>query len=108
MNSWFTGAASVFLPTPTERNPASSAFPRLIILFLLASSAALTPWFARTARAVEAGPGQGLVIFHRRDTIKGKAVRFNMAQDGVPFGQLLAGTTFERALPRPAPLPELP
>jgi len=98
MKSLFTGAVSLFLPTPTERNPATPAFPRIIILFLLVSSAAVTPWFARTALAVEAGPGQGLVIFQRRDTIKGKAVRFNMAQDGVPIGQLLAGTTIERPL----------
>jgi hypothetical protein len=77
---------------------ASPVCPRIIILLLLASAAAVTPWFTPTALAVEAEPGQGLVIFHRRDTIKGKAVRFNMAQDGVPIGQLLAGSTIERPL----------
>jgi hypothetical protein len=99
MKSWFTAAVSLFLPAPKERNPITPVFPQIIILFLLAASATVTPWFTRTALAVEAGPGQGLVIFHRRDTVKGKAVRFNMAQDGVPIGQLLAGVTIKRSLP---------
>jgi hypothetical protein len=99
MKSWFTAAVSLFLPAPKERNPITPVFPQIIILFLLAASATVTPWFTQTALAVEAGPGQGLVIFHRRDTVKGKAVRFNMAQDGVPIGQLLAGVTIKRSLP---------
>jgi hypothetical protein len=89
---------SFFVPAPTENNVATFVFPRTVILLLLAFFAVVAPWFSPTALAAEAGPGQGLVIFHRRDSIKGKAVRFNMAQDGVPIGQLLAGTTIELPL----------
>jgi hypothetical protein len=77
---------------------ASSTFHRRVLVLLLASLAAVTPWFAPTALAVEAGPGQGLVVLYRQDKMKGKAVRFNVSQDGVPIGQLLAGTTIERPL----------
>ncbi len=47
------------------------------------------------AYAAQASPDQGLVIFHRADVMKGKAIRFNLEQDGRPIGQLLAGTTLE-------------
>ena len=47
------------------------------------------------AYAAAAGPDQGLVIFHRANVMKGKAVRFNLEQDGTPIGQLLAGATLE-------------
>jgi hypothetical protein len=47
------------------------------------------------AVAAEAGPGEGLVVFNRKSSMKGKAVRFNIDQDGRPIGQLLSGTTIE-------------
>jgi hypothetical protein len=47
------------------------------------------------AYAAQASPDQGLVIFHRADVMKGKAIRFNLEQDGRPIGQLLVGTTLE-------------
>ena len=45
--------------------------------------------------AAEVGPDQGLVIFHRASSMKGKAIRFNIEQNGVPIGQLLSGSTLE-------------
>ncbi len=48
-----------------------------------------------TVHAAEAGPDEGLVVFHRADQFKGKGIRFNIEQDGRPIGQLLAGTTME-------------
>ena len=60
-------------------------FATAIAVVVLASQA-LVPVFAET------GPGQGEVIFHRADVMKGKAVRFNLSQDGRPIGYLLAGT----------------
>ena len=39
----------------------------------------------------EAAAGQGLVVFHRADVLKARAVRFNIEMDGVPIGQLPAG-----------------
>jgi hypothetical protein len=47
------------------------------------------------ALAAEAGPGQGLVVFTRKSSMKGKAIRFNIQQDGRPIGQLLSGTTIK-------------
>ena len=47
------------------------------------------------ASAAEAGPGEGLVVFKRKKTMKGKAIRFNIQQDGRAIGQLLSGTTIE-------------
>jgi hypothetical protein len=48
-----------------------------------------------TVHAAQAGPDEGLVIFHRANVMAGKAIRFNLEQDGRPVGQLLAGTTLE-------------
>jgi hypothetical protein len=45
--------------------------------------------------AVQADPNRGLVIFHRADVMKARAIRFNIEQDGRPIGQLLAGATLE-------------
>ena len=45
--------------------------------------------------AAEAGPGEGLVVFSRKSTMKGKAIRFNIQQDGRPIGQLLSGATLK-------------
>ena len=59
----------------------------------------LMPTPASNAVAAEAGPDEGLVVFHRKSSMKGKAIRFNLEQDGVPIGQLLSGTTIERSLP---------
>jgi hypothetical protein len=36
-----------------------------------------------------------LVIFHRQNESAGRAIRFNIEQDGRPIGQLLAGSTLE-------------
>ena len=47
------------------------------------------------AHAAEAGTDQGLVIFHRQNESAGRAIRFNIEQDGRPIGQLLAGSTLE-------------
>jgi len=47
------------------------------------------------ALAAEAGPGEGLVVFNRKSSMKGKAMQFNIEQDGRPIGQLLSGTTIE-------------
>lgn len=69
-------------------------------LLLLACVAAL-PLLSMptaTAGAAEAGPDQGLVAFHRKKSMKGKAIRFNIEQDGRPIGQLLSGSTIEVAL----------
>ena len=54
---------------------------------------------APVALAQEAGPDQGLVVFTRASSFKGKAIRFNIEQDGRPIGQLLSGTTLEVPLP---------
>lgn len=45
--------------------------------------------------AAQAGPDEGLVVFHRANEMAGKAIRFNLEQEGRPAGQLLAGTTLE-------------
>ncbi|MEM9304749.1 MAG: hypothetical protein AAGE01_21740, partial [Pseudomonadota bacterium] len=42
-------------------------------------------------------PGQALVVFHRANAMKARAVRFNIEQDGRPIGQLPAGS--ELAIP---------
>lgn len=70
----------------------------IIVLVVAAITAASWPLPRAIAAEAEAGPGQGMVIFQRKDVLKGKAIRFNIEQDGVPIGQLLAGTTIERAL----------
>ena len=55
-----------------------------------------TPAFL--ALGAEAGTGEGLVVFERKNVMKGKAIQFNIDQDGRPIGQLKAGTTFQVAL----------
>ena len=50
---------------------------------------------ASIAFAAEAGPGEGLVVFSRKSAMKGKAIRFNIQQDGRPIGQLLSGATIK-------------
>lgn len=50
------------------------------------------------ALAAEAGPDEGLIIFTRKSSVKGKAIRFNIQQDGRPIGQLLSGTTIKLPL----------
>jgi len=45
--------------------------------------------------AADVKPGEGLVVFARKNTMKGKAIQFNVEQDGRPIGQLRAGTTLE-------------
>jgi hypothetical protein len=45
--------------------------------------------------AADAGSEEGLVIFQRADKSGGKAIRFNIEQDGRPIGQLLAGSTIQ-------------
>ena len=68
------------------------------LILVLAVVAAPLSWSQPNAVEAEAGPSQGLVVFHRKGAFKGKAIRFNIEQDGVPIGQLLAGTTVERSL----------
>lgn len=65
------------------------------VCMLFALGFVLWPLHSSVAYAAEAGPGEGLVVFHRANSMKGKAVRFNIEQDGRPIGQLLAGTTLE-------------
>lgn len=67
---------------------------------LLTAVAALPLWPTpeSTALAAEAGPDQGLVVFHRAGDFGGRAIRFNLEQNGVPVGQLLAGTTIQLPL----------
>jgi hypothetical protein len=50
---------------------------------------------ASIASAAEAGPSQGLVVFSRKSAMKGKAIRFNIQQDGRPIGQLRSGATLK-------------
>jgi len=45
--------------------------------------------------AADVKPGEGLVVFTRKNVMKGKAIQFNIEQDGRPIGQLRAGTTLE-------------
>ena len=42
----------------------------------------------------QVGPDQGLVVFHRADLMKGRAIKFNIEMDGRPIGQLPAGSEF--------------
>lgn len=68
---------------------------RVLVLAVLAAVLYLpapTPGFA------QASPDQATVIFYRSDKFAGKAVRFNVSQDGQPIGQLLAGTEIVRVL----------
>jgi hypothetical protein len=51
---------------------------------------AATPGYAQSS------PAQGTVIFFRSDKFGGKAVRFNLSQNGQSLGQLLAGTEIVR------------
>jgi hypothetical protein len=55
----------------------------------------LLPLYASVAHASVAAPGEGLVVFHRADVMKGKAIRFDIKQDGRPIGRLSAGDTME-------------
>ena len=70
------------------------------LLLLLTAVAALPLWSISpsTASAAEAGPDRGLVVFRRANVMGGKAIRFNIEQNGIPIGQLLAGTTIELPL----------
>lgn len=77
------------------RNPARRAgvvLARLTIPVLMALVPALVD---SSALAADPKPGEGLVVFSRENALKGKAIRFNVMQDGRPIGQLLAGTTIE-------------
>ena len=64
----------------------------LAILLGLLYLPATTPGYAQSS------PNQGTVIFHRADKFGGKAVRFNIRQNGQSLGQLLAGTQIVRSL----------
>lgn len=46
----------------------------------------------------QSGADQATVVFHRADTVKGKAIRFNIEQDGRPIGQLPAGSQLKVSL----------
>jgi hypothetical protein len=54
-------------------------------------------WLPASVSA-QAGAEQALVIFHRADVMKARAVRFDIEQDGRPIGQLPAGTELKVAL----------
>ena len=71
---------------------------RLVFLFTAIATLALWSMPVSLASAAEVGPDQGLVVFHRADVMGGKAIRFNIEQNGIPIGQLLAGTTIELLL----------
>jgi len=51
-----------------------------------------TPGYAQSS------PDQGTVIFYRGNQLKGKAMRFNITQNGMQFGQLSPGTEIVRQL----------
>jgi len=67
-------------------------FARRFAAVALILIAAIGAW---TSAVAQVSPDQGLLIFHRADKFAGKAIRFNIEQDGRPIGQLLAGTTLE-------------
>ena len=71
---------------------------RFIYILLFASITSAPVIYGSTAKAQEAGPGEGLVIFSREDKFKGKAIRFNMNVNGQQL-QLLAGNTIRLPLP---------
>lgn len=68
----------------------------LLLAVMIALGIAVAP--GSIALAAEAGPGEGLVVFDRKSSMKGKAIRFNIQQDGRPIGQLLSGTTIKLPL----------
>ena len=70
---------------------------RFLLIFLLGMVIALGIGIApgSVALAQEAGPGEGLVVFSRKKSSKGAAIRFNIEQDGRPIGQLRSGTTLK-------------
>jgi len=75
-------------------------FKKIILPFVALLAVCVVPLaYGPVALAQEAGPGQGLVVFSRKSSMKGKAIRFNLEQDGRPIGQLLSGTTLEFPLP---------
>ena len=65
----------------------------LILGLIVALGIGIAP--GSIASAAEAGPGEGLVVFSRKSSMKGKAIQFNMKQDGRPIGQLKSGTTIK-------------
>lgn len=68
----------------------------ILLVAVFALSAWQHPW--SIVSVAQAQADKGLVVFSREDTMKGKAIRFNIEQDGRPVGQLLAGTTIELPL----------
>jgi len=70
---------------------------RLVSILIAPVLVTLAAWLApgSIAFAAEAGPDQGLVVFTRKSSMKGKAIRFNIQQDGRPIGQLLSGSTIK-------------
>ena len=56
---------------------------------------AVLPAIGSIVLAADVKPGEGLVVFSRKNVMKGKAIQFNIEQDGRPIGQLRAGTTME-------------
>ena len=63
-----------------------------ILLLLISLVLAALP-VTSIAVAAQAGPDEGLVVFARKKTMKGKAIRFNIEQDGRPIAQLLSGAS---------------
>jgi hypothetical protein len=69
----------------------TKTLPYLLIISVLSTSIGHTS----IGLAQEAGPGQGLVVFSRKSSMKGAAMRFNIEHNGVMVGQLPSGTTLE-------------
>jgi hypothetical protein len=65
----------------------------LVLGLILALGIGISPGSA--SLAAEVGPGEGLVVFSRKKSSKGVAIRFNIEQDGRPIGQLRSGTTLK-------------
>ena len=69
-----------------------------IPVLVLAILAGFLSFSATTLGYAQASPDQATVVFHRANKAKAKATRFNISQDGMPIGQLLAGTEMVRVL----------
>ncbi|MEM9304681.1 MAG: hypothetical protein AAGE01_21395, partial [Pseudomonadota bacterium] len=67
---------------------------RLVVVIALLLLAVPVPVLAQD----EAGTDQALLVFHRANVLKARAVRFNIEQDGRPIGQLPAGSELTVAL----------
>jgi len=72
-------------------------FAALSLLTMIVAIATV-PAIGSIVLAADVKPGEGLVVFSRKKAMKGKAIKFNIEQDGRPIGQLRSGTTLEVSL----------